>query len=70
MPLLNAMGKQTICLRRTGAGAVMKLAVNSLIHGINQTLAEAVRHARGQDCPPRLAAAVEYAVFPGGARIS
>ena len=36
---------------------------------INQTLAEAVRHARGQDCPPRLAAAVDYAVFPGGARI-
>nr|WP_256386781.1 NAD-binding protein [Ruegeria sp. EL01] len=36
------MGKQTICLGRIGAGAIMKLAVNSLIHGINQTLAEAM----------------------------
>lgn len=41
-PLLEAMGKQTICLGRAGHGAVMKLAVNSLIHGINQTLAEAL----------------------------
>lgn len=42
MPLFDAMGKQTICLGSLGAGAVMKLAVNSLIHGINQTLAEAM----------------------------
>jgi 3-hydroxyisobutyrate dehydrogenase len=42
MALFDAMGKQTICLGKTGAGAVMKLAVNSLIHGINQTLAEAI----------------------------
>ncbi|ETX13934.1 6-phosphogluconate dehydrogenase [Roseivivax halodurans JCM 10272] len=41
-PILDAMGKATICLGRPGAGAVMKLAVNSLIHGINQTLAEAL----------------------------
>lgn len=42
MPLFDAMGKQTICLGRTGAGSIMKLAVNSLIHGINQTLSEAL----------------------------
>ncbi|MCB1425246.1 MAG: NAD(P)-dependent oxidoreductase [Zhengella sp.] len=42
MPLFDAVGRQTICLGRAGAGAVMKLAVNSLIHGINQTLAEAM----------------------------
>lgn len=42
MPLFEAMGKHTICLGRPGAGAVMKLAVNSLIHGLNQTLAEAM----------------------------
>ena len=42
MPLFEAMGKKTICLGQAGAGAVMKLAVNSLIHGINQTLAEAM----------------------------
>lgn len=40
--LFDALGKQTICLGRPGAGAIMKLAVNSLIHGINQTLAEAM----------------------------
>ena len=42
MPLFDATGKQTMCLGRTGTGAVMKLAVNFLIHGINQTLAEAM----------------------------
>ncbi|MFO7806157.1 MAG: NAD(P)-dependent oxidoreductase [Paracoccaceae bacterium] len=42
MPLFNAMGRKTICLGQTGAGSVMKLAVNSLIHGINQTLSEAM----------------------------
>lgn len=41
-PLFDAMGRQTVCLGSSGAGAVMKLAVNSLIHGINQTLAEAM----------------------------
>lgn len=41
-PLFDILGKQTIYLGHPGAGAVMKLAVNSLIHGINQTLAEAM----------------------------
>jgi len=41
-PLFDAMGRQTIALGRTGAGAVMKLAVNAMLHGINQTLAEAI----------------------------
>ncbi|MCF3975026.1 NAD(P)-dependent oxidoreductase [Paracoccus sp. EGI L200073] len=41
-PLFDAMGKQTLCLGKPGTGAVMKLAVNSLIHGLNQTLAEAM----------------------------
>lgn len=40
--LFAAMGKGTICLGSPAAGSVMKLAVNSLIHGINQTLAEAL----------------------------
>ena len=40
--VFDALGKQTLCLGQPGAGAVMKLAVNSLIHGINQTLAEAM----------------------------
>ncbi len=41
-PILAALGRRTICLGAVGAGAVMKLAVNTLIHGLNQTLAEAV----------------------------
>jgi 3-hydroxyisobutyrate dehydrogenase len=42
MPVFDAIGKQTICLGSLGSGAVMKLAVNALIHGINQTLSEAL----------------------------
>ena len=42
MPLFDAIGKQTLFLGKPGSGAVMKLAVNSLIHGLNQTLAEAM----------------------------
>lgn len=54
-PLLDAMGRRTICLGRTGAGAVMKLAVNSLIHGINQTLAEAMTLAEAAGIAPAAA---------------
>jgi len=42
MPLFDAIGKQVIFLGKTGDGAVMKLAVNALIHGINQTFSEAM----------------------------
>ncbi len=41
-PLFDAMGRNTIFLGRPGAGTVMKLGVNMLIHGLNQTLAEAL----------------------------
>ncbi|MBJ6371641.1 NAD(P)-dependent oxidoreductase [Sedimentitalea sp. CAU 1593] len=41
-PLFDAMGKRTVFLDRTGAGAIMKLAVNALIHGLNQTVSEAL----------------------------
>ncbi len=41
-PVLDALGREVICLGAPGRGSVMKLAVNSLIHGINQTLAEAM----------------------------
>ncbi len=36
---------------------------------INQTLEVAMKNAVGEGCPPRLAEAVNYAVFPGGARV-
>ena len=55
MPLFDAMGRRTICLGAHGAGAVMKLAVNSLIHGINQTVAEALTLAEAAGIPPEQA---------------
>jgi len=36
------LGKRTIWLGGTGKGATMKLGVNMLIHGLNQTLSEAL----------------------------
>ena len=51
-PLFDAMGKKTICLGKPGAGAVMKLAVNMLIHGLNQTLAEAMTLAEAAGIAP------------------
>lgn len=50
--LFDAMGKQTIYLGKQGAGAVMKLAVNTLIHGINQTFAEAMSLAEAAGIAP------------------
>lgn len=41
-PIFDAMGKRTIWLGTTGSGAAMKLAVNMLIHGLNQNVAEAL----------------------------
>lgn len=59
-PLFDAMGKHTICLGRTGAGAVMKLSVNMLIHGLNQTFAEAMTLAEVSGIPTEAAfAAIE-----------
>nr|WP_272212751.1 NAD(P)-dependent oxidoreductase [Marinicella sp. W31]MDC2878666.1 NAD(P)-dependent oxidoreductase [Marinicella sp. W31] len=42
VPVFDTLGRKTIFLGQTGRGAVMKLAINALIHGINQTLAEAM----------------------------
>lgn len=53
--VFDAMGRQTIYLGQSGAGAVMKLAVNSLIHGINQTLAEAMTLAEASGIAPEVA---------------
>ncbi|MGA7268382.1 MAG: polyprenyl synthetase family protein, partial [Aestuariivirga sp.] len=36
---------------------------------LEQELEQAVTRATGPECPPRLAEALHYAVFPGGARI-
>ena len=51
-PVFDAMSSAVIYLDKKGAGAVMKLAVNSLIHGINQTLAEAMTLAEAAGIAP------------------
>lgn len=51
-PVLAALSRETICLGTTGAGATMKLAVNMLIHGLNQTLAESLTLAEAAGIPP------------------
>lgn len=40
--VFDSIGRKTIWLGDSGAGAVMKLAVNMLIHGLNQTVSEAL----------------------------
>jgi 3-hydroxyisobutyrate dehydrogenase len=54
-PLFDAMGRRTVFLGQRGAGAVMKLSVNSLIHGLNQTLAEAMTLAEAAGIAPETA---------------
>lgn len=51
-PLLAAMGREIICFGSCGAGATMKLVVNLLIHGLNQTLAESLSLAEAAGIPP------------------
>lgn len=41
-PVLRSMGSNVIFMGGLGTGATMKLTVNLLIHGLNQTLAEAL----------------------------
>lgn len=41
-PLLDVLGKRVFHLGGHGAGAIMKLAVNSALHGLNQAIAEAL----------------------------
>lgn len=51
-PVLAAMSREIICFGHTGAGATMKLAINLLIHGLNQTLAESLTLAEGAGIDP------------------
>jgi len=51
-PILAALSREIICLGPPGAGATMKLAINMLIHGLNQTLAESLTLAEAAGIPP------------------
>ena len=55
MPIFDALGKQTLCLDRPGNGSVMKLAINSIIHGLNQTVSEALTLAEAAGISPTIA---------------
>jgi 3-hydroxyisobutyrate dehydrogenase-like beta-hydroxyacid dehydrogenase len=44
-PMLTAVARKIICFGSTGAGATMKLVINLLIHGLNQTVSEALNLA-------------------------
>jgi 3-hydroxyisobutyrate dehydrogenase-like beta-hydroxyacid dehydrogenase len=41
-PVLDILARQIFHVGPSGAGAVMKLAVNTLVHGLNQALSEAL----------------------------
>jgi 3-hydroxyisobutyrate dehydrogenase/2-hydroxy-3-oxopropionate reductase len=41
-PILGAFGSRIVHLGAQGAGATMKLVVNSVVHGLNQAVAEAL----------------------------
>lgn len=55
IPVFDALGHKTMFLGTVGSGAVMKLVVNSLLHGINQTFAEAMILAEATGIPPETA---------------
>lgn len=55
IPVFDALGHKTMFLGTVGSGAVMKLVVNSLLHGINQTFAEAMTLAEVTGIPPETA---------------
>lgn len=42
IPVLSAMGSPVINVGRSGAGATMKLAINSMIYAINEAVSEAM----------------------------
>ncbi|NNU82047.1 NAD(P)-dependent oxidoreductase [Halovulum dunhuangense] len=54
-PVFGCMGKQSIALGAPGQAAIMKLAVNGLIHGLNQAVAEAIVLVERAGIDPALA---------------
>lgn len=54
-PVLGAMGRQTIALGSVGAGSVMKLAINAMIHSMNQSVSEALVLAGAAGIPAHAA---------------
>lgn len=63
MPVLDALAAQVIPVGPRGAGAVAKLAVNGLVHGLNVALSEALVLAEKAGVDRKTA----YEVFANGA---
>lgn len=61
--VLEAMSREIICLGSLGRGATMKLAINMLIHGLNETLVESLVLAEAAGIPP----AAAYGAIEGSA---
>lgn len=55
LALFDIMSNQTVFLDRSGAGTVMKLAVNALIHGLNQTVSESLTLVEAAGISPHTA---------------
>ena len=53
--LFEVLGRKTVWLGKSGAGAAMKLGVNMLIHGLNQTLSEALTLTTAAGIPKKQA---------------
>lgn len=62
-PVLDVLSSKIFWMGDVGGGAAMKLAVNSLVHGLNQALAEAFVLAERAGLDP----AAAYDVFESGA---
>jgi 3-hydroxyisobutyrate dehydrogenase/2-hydroxy-3-oxopropionate reductase len=58
-PVLDALGQQVLPIGEVGSGAAMKLAVNSVLHGLNEAVAEALVLAERAGIDP----ATAYDVF-------
>lgn len=53
--VLAAIGRRVIALGTVGAGATMKLAINLVVHGLNQTVAESLVLAEAAGIEPEVA---------------
>jgi 3-hydroxyisobutyrate dehydrogenase/2-hydroxy-3-oxopropionate reductase len=63
MPILEALSSRVIHVGERGSGAVVKLAVNGLVHGLNVALSEALVLAEKAG----VARSTAYEVFASGA---
>lgn len=69
-PVLECLGKQSVALGEPGKASVMKLAVNALIHGLNQAVAEAITVVEQAGIQPSVAFDIIEASAAGAPMLS